>query len=314
MIRFLSLLFLAALAQAALGQDWPERSVRLVVPFAPSGAADIVAREIAPHLSAALGKPFIVENQPGAGGAVGSRVAAQSPADGYTLLMATDATLVTGPLMVKAASYEPLASFATVSLVSAMPLMIGVARSSPAGDFGALVKMIKDAPGRLRYATTPGTSAVLAGEMFKAEGMEIRELRTSGWPGAVTALERGEVEIVFGAARFFENARNDARIRPLVVLGRNRYAPMLELPSVVDLNFPELRMHVWNGIVAPAGTPPAVVARLNEALRKVLSSQDLQRAFSGLGLTTEYSSPEQFSGFVRAEIERWTPVLSKVAK
>jgi tripartite-type tricarboxylate transporter receptor subunit TctC len=313
-VRLLALLFLAALAPAAFGQAWPERSVRIVVPFAAGGAADIVAREIVPHLSAALGKAFIVENQPGAGGAVGSRAVAQSPADGYTLLMATDATLVTGPLMARAANYEPLSSFATVSLVSAMPLMIGVGRNSAAGDFGALVKMIKDAPGKLRYATTPGTSAVLAGEMFKAEGMEIREVRTAGWPAAVTALDRGEVEIVFGAARFFENARNDTRIRPLVVLGRNRYVPMLDLPSVVDLNFPELRMHVWSGLVAPAATPPAAIARLNETLRKVLASPDLQRAFFGMGLTTEYSTPEQFSGFVRAEVERWTPVLQRIAR
>jgi len=309
MLRPLLLAFACAISTIAAGQPYPERPVKVIVPFLAGGAADIVAREIAPHLSAAMGKPFIVENLPGSGGAAGARAAAQAPADGYVLLMATDATLVTGRLMTPSSNYEPLSSFAPISLVSAMPLMAGVGRASPAADFAALVKAIKEAPGRLRYAVTPGTSALLAGAMFRSEGMEIREVRVGGWPAAVAALDRGEVDIVFGAARFFENARDDARIRPLVVLGRNRYAPMLQLPSVVDLNFPELRMHVWSGLVAPAGTPRPVVDRLNDALRTVLASPDLQRAFFAMGLTTEYSSPEQFAGFVRAELERWTPAL-----
>ena len=309
MRRIPILLLLLGLSASAAGQGYPVRSVRMVVPFLAGGAADIVAREIAPHVSAALGKPFIVENLPGLGGAVGSKAVAQSPADGYTLLIATDATLVTGRLMSPEANYEPLSSFAPISLLSAMPLMVGVGRASPSADFAALVKAIKDAPGRLRYAATPGTSATLSAAMFRAEGLEVREVRVAGWPAAVAALDRGEVDLVFGAARFFENARNDARLRPLAVLGRNRYQPMLQLPSVVELNFPELRMHVWTGLVAPAGTPDAVVERLNAALRGVLASPELQQSFFGMGLTTEYSSPQQFGGFVRAELERWTPVL-----
>ena len=310
-----ALAFLATvvLAGAALAQDWPSRPVRLVVPFPPGGSTDILGRSIAQKLQEALGQPFVVENKPGAGGSIGATEVARAAPDGYTLLMGHIGTLAVNPSLYPDLAYDPVRSFAPVALIARVPNVLVVNPAVPARDVRQLIALAKAKPGALRYASGGnGSAAHIAMEYFKLRTQtDIGHIPYRGTSPAVTDVMGGQVEIIMTGVPAVLQQVKAGKLRALAVSSRTRVASLPEVPTIAASGLPDFEAIQWYGIVAPARTPEAVIARLNAEIDRALQTPELKARLDAEGAEAAPTTPDAFGTLIASEIARWKPVIEQ---
>ena len=296
---------LSAIAQA---QGYPNKPLRLIVPFPPGGVTDISSRVVAQKLSIELGQPVVVENRAGASGMIGAEAGAKAPADGYTLTMGNISTLAINAVTFAKMPYDPVASFAPVSMVAIQPLVIAVHPSVPAKTLGELVALAKSQPGKLNFGTA-GSSIYLAVEFFNtAAGIRMNHVPYKGSSPAITDLVGGQIQVLFDPFSSLYPQVRSGNARGLAVTTLKRSAQAPNLPTVAELGFPGFDVSSWQGIVVPAATPRDVVDRLHRDVVKVLASQEVRDQFAQHSAEASPSTPEQFGAYIRQEITRWKKV------
>ncbi len=299
-----------ALAGGAWAQAWPSRPVRLVVPYPPGGPTDIVARVVAQRLQTQTGQPFIVDNRAGAGGNTGAEAVARSAPDGYTLLVATTAHAI-NPALFKNLTYSFARDFAPISQLTSGPLVVAVTPTLPVKTVAELIALAKSRPGELNYASSGnGQSTHLAGELFNAmAGTRMRHVPYKGSAPALADTIAGQVHLTFDTMLSAMPHVKADKLRALAVTSPRRSPAAPDLPTVAESGLPGYEVIAWNGLLAPAGTPRDVIARLNDEVRQALQQPDIQERFLAQGFGAAYSTPEAFAGFIAAEIEKWARVV-----
>jgi tripartite-type tricarboxylate transporter receptor subunit TctC len=289
--------------------DYPARPVRIIVPSPPGGGTDIVARVLAQHFSRTLGQPFFVENKPGAGNLIGIESAARSPADGYTLLFVAS-TLALNSVLYKKVPYDPVRDFAPITLAATAPNVLIVNPSLPAHTLAEFIALAKRKPGALSYGTPGiGTSPHLSMELLKSmAGIDLQHVPYRGTAAAVTDLIGGQIAATFANALTAKPQIDAGRVRALAISGPRRIEALPNVPPVAEAGVPNYEAMQWYGLLAPAGTPAAIVARLNGEALKALQSDDMKEKLSADGAQPLGSSPEEFAALIRSELEKWTRV------
>jgi tripartite-type tricarboxylate transporter receptor subunit TctC len=299
-----------ALAAPAPAQTYPVKPVRIIVPFAPGGV-DVTARLVADRLTAALGQPFIVENRAGAGGSVGAKMVASSDPDGHTLMFSTPGPVVVSPVMNRNAGYDSVRSFAPVAIVSQSPLLLVIHPSVPAKTLKELVAYAKANPGKIHFPSPGlGTQPHLVGEMFKSmTGLDIVHVPYRGSAPAVTDLLAGQVQIYFDNFANLLQHVEGGKLRAIAVTGDGRSPQLPDVATMDESGYGGIAATYWNGMFAPAGTPAAVVARLNGVVNQALATPEVRSALQKLGSDPKTGTPQEFAAFIAAEAERWGKVV-----
>ena len=305
---------LAALAlllpAVAWAQSYPSRTVKIVVPFAAGGPADIYARAIGEKLQAALGQSFVVENKPGGGAVIGTVEVAKSAADGYTLLMMSNTHTVNESLIADK-PYRLLKDLVPVAPVNYSDLVMVVHPSVPAQTLAEFLALAKAKPGSLNYASSgPGTPYHMAGELFKAmAGVDIVHVPYKGSSGARTDMLGGQVQMMFDAITVMAQNAKEGKVRALGTTGAKRSELMPDTPTVSEAGVPGYEAVIWLGIMAPAGTPSAIVDLLNTEITKAANAAEMRAAWSRQGATAMSMSADEFGRFMREDIDKWSRIV-----
>lgn len=304
---------LAVSIGVAVAQGYPIKPVRMVVPFPAGGATDIVGRIVAQKLSEALGQQVIVDNRGGAGGTIGSDMVAKSPPDGYTILVATSSTHAIAPSLYGKLGYDPVRDFAPVTLVANATILLAVHPSVPARNVRELIALAKKQPNALSFASSGnGGISHLVGEQFKSiAGIQMLHVPYKGDTPALTDLVSGQVSLMFGTAVSFLPYVKSGRLNALAVTNPKRSPIVPDVPTVAESGLPGFEALQWFGIVAPAGTPKEIVARLSGEIVKILRLPDVRERMSGLGAEVVASTPEQFAVFQKADTAKWARVVKE---
>ena len=307
-----ALVFLAILVLAGpvVAQTWPARPVRLIVPFAPGGSNDIIARLVGQKLGERLGAQFIVDNRPGASGIVGTEAAAKSVPDGYTVLMMS-LTLAVNPSLYAKLPYDTEKDLLPVSLVASAPLMLVVHPSIPAQTVPEFLAYARANPDKLNFGSGgAGTTPHLAGEMVKSlAGLKVTHVPYKGGGPALADLVGGQIQFMLENIPSTLPHVKAGRLRPLAVTGAKRSPLVPDLPTLDEAGLKGFEIVGWNGLFVPTGTPPPVVARLHAETVKVLALPDMRERLATLGADGVGSSPDEFAAFVRAELRKWAKVV-----
>jgi tripartite-type tricarboxylate transporter receptor subunit TctC len=311
-VRSLLAALLLCVCGAASAEDYPARPARLIVPFPAGGSTDLIGRSLAKKLGEGLGQPLIVENRAGAGGTIGLAALAKAPADGYTLGLGTVSTLGMAPVVRANPPYDSLAAFAPVSLVASAPFIVVVNANVPAKSLDELIALARANPGRYNFGSIgDGTLQHFAGESFKSLAkVEIVHVPYKGVAPVLVDLLAGQVQIGFDVLASFQ-AQNlqSGRLRALAVLGPSRVAQLPSVPTAAEAGLPGIDVTAWFGLIAPRGTPPEIIAKLNAEVRKAVASAELREAISTQGLEPAADSPQEFAGVIEREIARWAQVV-----
>jgi tripartite-type tricarboxylate transporter receptor subunit TctC len=304
-------MFIAAFAAIdAAAQAYPSRPVKIIVPFAAGGPADIYARAIGERLQAALGQPFVVEDRPGGGAIVGTDAVAKSAPDGYTLLMMSNTHTVNESL-IRDKPFQLLRDFVPVAPVNYSDLLMVVHPSVPANTLAEFIALAKAKPGGLNYASSgPGTPYHMAGELFKAmAGVNIVHVPYKGSSGARTDILGGQVQMMFDAITTMAPNVKAGKLKGLATSGKARSSVLPEVPTVAEAGVPGYEAVIWLGIMAPAGTPKAVVDRLNAEITRAANSPEMKAAWAKQGAVAMSMTPEEFARFVRQDIDKWAKIV-----
>jgi len=303
-----------AFATPVVAQEYPAKPVRVLVGFAPGGGIDSSARAFAPALGAALGKPVIVENRPGAGSNIAAEIAAKAAPDGYTLLLGSIASLAINPSLYGKLSFDPARDFAPIAQTGTMSNIIVVHPVVPAKTLKEFVALAKRSPGQITYATPgAGSSAHLSGELLKkVAGIDIVAVPYKGGGQAVVDSLAGHVPVFFASVPVVITHVAAGRLKAIAVTTGKRAAAMPDVPTVAEAGYPGCQIDNWYGLVAPAGTPRAVIDRLNREVTVVLLTQDVVTRIRELGHDTATSTPEQFGALIRSENAKWAKVVKEV--
>jgi tripartite-type tricarboxylate transporter receptor subunit TctC len=299
----------AAGTQDANAQTYPQRPIRLIVPSAPGGPTDIPARLLSQILPK-LGQPVVIDNRPGAGGAIGARFVAASPPDGYTLLVGNTSVLAVIPAVSASAGYDPGQHFAAVAEFSESYQILVVHPSLAAKTVGDLIAYAKAYPGRLNYAQTgAGGLPHLTGELFKsAAGVDIVGVPYKSGADSITGLLGAQVDMTFESITILLPLIREGRLRALAVTGRTRTPLADDLPTMIEAGVPDFAVTTFNGIVAPAGTPLPIIARLNAIINEGLRTGEMQASIRNLGAVPTPGSAAEFNAFIAAEGRKWSAV------
>jgi tripartite-type tricarboxylate transporter receptor subunit TctC len=302
----LSLLLSPALASA---QDFPDRPIRLIVPFPAGGPNDIIARVVGQRMSELAGQPVVIENRGGQGGVLGTDAVAKSKPDGYTIAITSAGALTISPSMEKVA-YDTLKDLQPITLVATVPEMLVVATNVPAKNMSELVALAKAQPGKLNFASTgPGGLPHLAGELLKLTAkIDIVHVPYRGAAPAVTDLLGQQVQMVFLDLPIILPQIKTGALRPIAVGSAERAPTAMEVPTTAEAGMPNLRIENWYGMVAPAGTPPAVVAALNRITTEAMRDPAVKEKLASQGTELVGDTPEHFRDFIAAEMVRWAKV------
>ncbi|HKW37781.1 MAG TPA: tripartite tricarboxylate transporter substrate binding protein [Burkholderiales bacterium] len=309
---WLALLLLAALP-AALAQTYPARALRLVVPFSPGGSTDILARALAQKLGEELSQPVVIDNRPGAGGTIGADAAAKSAPDGYTLLMGQLGPLAVSPSIYKKLPYDPVTSFAPVSLMAIVPSVLVVNNALPVRSAQELIAYAKKHPGELTYGSAgTGSTSHLTTEYFKlATGTDILHVPYKGVGPMLTDLVSGQLSMGINGAPAVMPHVTTGRLRALAVSSLTRLPSLPAIPTLDESGVKGFDANGWYGIVVPAGTPRAIVMRLNAGIRRAVDSPELRTRLDAEGAIPAADSPEAFAAFIVSEIARWGAVIRR---
>src|SRR5262245_19496136 len=300
---------LLALTTITAAQDYPTKPVRLIIPFPPGGINDTVGRMVATHLSSRLGKQVIVDNRGGAGGTVGTELAANAPKDGYTLLIISLAHAV-NPWLYKLA-YDPIRSFAPIAIIAAAPNVIVVHPSLPVHSVKELVTLAKEKPGQVQYASAGiGSFMHLGGELFKvAAGVDLLHVAFKGAGPALIDVVGGHTKVAFTSTITAPPHIRSGKLRGLGIGAATRNAALPDLPTVAEAGVPGYEVANWIGLVAPAGTPAPIVERLNKEIAAIQDSPEAQKQFAADGAEAMRMSPAAFGDFMTKEMAKWERVV-----
>ena len=307
LIASVALPALAATPDAAL---YPVKPIRLVVPFAPAGSADALARTIQPALSEALGQTLVIDNRPGASSTIGTDMAAKAAPDGYTLVLITTTHTVNPSLYAKL-PYDAVRDFAAISLVVSQPNILVVHPAMAAKSVRELVALAKAKPNTLNFASGGnGSSPHLSGELFKiVAGIQVAHIPYKGSGPGVTDLLGGHVQIMFAGPLALEQHIKSGRLRALAVADRRRSAVLPEVPTMTEAGFPGVETGTWYGMLAPARTPPAAVTFIQRAIVRILQAPDMKSRMLNQGVDIVASSPAEFEKFIITEVAKWSRVV-----
>jgi tripartite-type tricarboxylate transporter receptor subunit TctC len=303
-------LLAAFIASAALAQSYPAKPVRIVVPFAAGGPADLYARAIGEKLQGSMGQSFVVENRPGAGSLVGTDAVAKSPADGYTLLMMSNTHTVNESL-VPDKPFQLMRDFVPVAPVNYSDLVMVVHPSVPAGNLREFIALAKSRPGALNYASSGnGTPYHMAGELFKAlAGVDILHVPYKGSSGARTDLLGGQVQMMFDAITTMAPNVQAGKLKALGTSGKSRTAVLPGVPTISEAGVAGYDAVIWLGIMAPAGTPRAVIERLNAEITRIANAPEMKAAWAKQGAVAMSMSPDEFARFMREDVDKWARIV-----
>lgn len=301
---------MAAFAGNAVAQAWPAKPVKLIVPYPPGGPTDIVARVIGQRLQAQTGQPFVVENRPGAGGNTGAEAVARSAPDGHTLLVATTAHAI-NPSLFKNLSYNFSRDFAPISQLTSGPLVVVVHPALPARSIGELITLAKSDPGKLNFASSGnGQSTHLSAELFNTmAGTQIKHIPYKGSAPALADTIGGQTQLMFDTMLSAMPHVRAGKLRALAVTSAKRSPAAPEIPTVAESGLPGFEAIAWNGLLAPAGTPRDVLSKISSELRSAMEQPDVRERFEAQGFAAAWNTPEAFSTFVGAEIDKWARVV-----
>jgi tripartite-type tricarboxylate transporter receptor subunit TctC len=296
---------------AAHAQAFPSKTITIVVPFAPGGPTDQLARALAARMQESLGKPVVVENRPGAGGQIAATAVKQAEADGHAIFIGATEMFAINPTLYRKFSYEPAKDFQPLAAIAQMPMILVVPKASPANSLAELLALAKTKPGGLSYASQgPGSIGHLLGEMVRARtGLPLNHVPYKGSAPALQDLVGGQVEMMFDVILSTNPLIQSDRLKALGVAAERRTPPLPAVPTLAEGGLAGVDASVWFGAVVRAGTPEPIVAKLNESMNAAIASPEVSKRFGDLGLQMLRMTPAQFGAFMRAETERWTPVV-----
>jgi len=297
--------------QAQPADTYPNKPIKFIVPYAAGGASDVTSRLLAQAMSPSIGQTVIVENKTGAGGNIGTDFVAKSAPDGYTMLLAYTGPMAINPTLYKNIPFNPLKDFAAVTLVAEAPLLLGVHPSIPVKNVKELVEYARVNPGKIFYGSSgTGGADHLAGDLFMQEtGTKIVHVPYKGGAPALRDLVAGNTQMQFMTIPAAIPHIKDGRIRPLAILSNSRFELFPDVPTIAEAGLPGVYVNNTYGVTVPAGTPPAVVNKLNAELVKAVKSQDIVNRFKDLGLVPRYNTPEEFTQFMKDEHARWAKIV-----
>jgi tripartite-type tricarboxylate transporter receptor subunit TctC len=306
----LTLCLLAVSIAGAAAETWPARPVKLIVGFAPGGPTDVFARLIGQKLSEQTGKNFYIENVRGAGGNIGTGRAAQSPPDGYTVLV-TGGNITNNPYLFDHVPFDPIKDFDPVTLAAATPVVLAVNPSVPAHSVKELVALIRATPGKFSYASPgTGTPPQLVGALFQHSlGLDLVHVPFDGGGTAVLATVAGHTPISFGAMAPAVPLIIDGKLRPLAVTSKERSPTLPEIPTMAEAGFPEVEGRTWTAVVVPAGTPKEIIAELHRLIVASLAQPDIKEKLAAIAYVPIGSSPDECTAFFKSEMAKWGPII-----
>lgn len=290
---------------------YPVRSIRLVVPFAPGGSSDTLARVIAPELSARLGQPIVVDNKPGAGGNLGIDFVSKAAPDGYTIGLASPGPMVVNVTLMEGMPYDPVRDLAPIALIADLPIVFVATKSIQATDVAGLIAADKASPGKLFFASAGvGTTMHLSGELFNSlAGTRLEHVPYKGAGAAITDLLSGQVQLGFLDLPSVAGHVSSGALKILAVGNAKRAETLPNTPTIAEAGVPGYQTSGWFGVVAPARVPAAIVARLHAALAEILSQSAVRARLIQIGIEPTISTPEQFGQFIHSEIPKWAEVI-----
>jgi len=308
--KIVACIVVALVASPVWAQDYPARPVKIIVPFAAGGPADVYARFLAQRMQDAFGQPFVVENRPGAGSVTGTDAVAKSAPDGYTLLLMSNAQTVNESLIPNK-PYSLLRDFAPVSPINYSDLVLVVHPSVAANSLADLIRIAKASPGKLNYASSgPGTPYHMAGELFKAmAGVDIVHVPYKGSSGARTDILGGQVQMMFDAITTMAPNVEAGKVRALGTSGKERSSVLPNVPTISEAGVPGYEATIWLGIMAPKGTPRPVVDRLNAEIRKAVNAPELKAEWAKQGAVAMTQPPDVFTQYLQDDIVKWEKVV-----
>ena len=311
-------LLAATTSLPAAGQPslpYPTKAIRLVVPYPPGGSADVLARALGERLGASLGQTVVVENKPGAGTAIGARLVAQSPADGYTLMIGTVSSHAMNPALTSNIGYDPIQDFTAVAPLATIPFVLLTNPKVPAASFKEVVALARQSPGKLNFSSAGnGTSNHLAGEMLKAAaGLRIVHIPYRGSAPALQALLGGEVDLMFDLVATAVPHVKSGRARALVITAETRSPLLPDVSTVAELGMPSLELSAWFGVFGPRDLPTGIRERLAREVSQVVESAAFQERLQGFGAAPLKQTAAQFNDFVVRERERWAKLIKEAS-
>ncbi len=300
-----------AVVTGAAAQAFPSKPIRMVVPFAPGGVVDVTARQLGPKLSELLGQPVLIENRSGAGGTIAADFVAKSAPDGHTLLVAFDSHAVNPHIYKSELRYDTFKDLAPVSFIGNIPLLLATYPSFAANDMASFLQVAKSKPGTVSYASVgAGSSGHLAAEQLKLlANVDMLHVPFKGGAPALSALMGEQVQLIVFAAGAGVPLVHSGKIKPLAVSGKRRSSALPLVPTMAEAGYPQLDSGAWMGLLAPAGTPPGVVARLNSELSKVLKDPELVKKLADQAVDLSSSTPDELGTLIRAEHDKWGKVI-----
>lgn len=309
--RTLILALLASAASSAYAAEYPDRPIKMIAPFTPGSPVDVVARLLAQHMSTKLGQNVVVENRPGAGTTIGMKAASLAEPDGYTLLFQSS-SLVVARAMYKNLDYDPQKAFAPVANVAWGSWVTVVPPSLPVHSPQELIAYAKAHPNTLNFGYGQGTAPQLVGEWFnKTNGLAIASVPYKGGMQAITDMLGGTIHVNIGTTSTLLPLIREGKIRAIAQWGKTREADLPDVPTMVESGFPGLSLGFWAGLWAPAGTPPAIVERLNAAANAALGSAEMRESMRRLGIEPTLGSAKDFADFIAAEAPKWADIVAR---
>ncbi len=310
----LAAVLLAASSTIALAQDWPTRSLRIVVPFPAGGSADTQTRVIADELSRALGQPVVIENKPGAGGNIGAAEAARAQPDGYTLFMATTGTHASNTSLYDKLPYDPVKDFAPLTLVTIYPQVVVPGLKMKDAPFKDVVAQLKAAGDKANYGSSgTGSPTHLGGELFKrATGTQMVHVPYRGQGPALNDMLAGQLDVMFPSISDVLSFLQAGKLRAVAVLNETRLKQIPDVPTTAELGYPGLNSSIWSALYTNAGTPQPVIDRLNRELVRIVNSPVFKDKFEALGFEVRTSTPQQLADFTAAETKRWGDIIKSL--
>jgi tripartite-type tricarboxylate transporter receptor subunit TctC len=306
-------LALAAVTAPGVAQEWPQRTVKIAIGFGAGGGTDIVGRILAQRLQEKFGQAFVVENKPGAGGALAAADVARADKDGHTLLMMANAHIIVG-VMSKSLNYDTLTSFAPVGQVATAGLIVVTRPDFPASDVKGLVAAAKRDPGKITFASVgAGSTQHFTGELFKqAAGIDMLHIPFRGSPAAITAILGKQVDVLFETVSAVLGQVQSGDLKPLAVTGKERFPAVPDVPPAIDSGVVgDYEVTTWYGVLAPAGTPAPIIAKLNAAINEIIAEPDVRERMTKSGVIAKGGSPEAFARHMESEFARWGAVRER---